>query len=370
MKVRRLLVLVAMTLALVACKRESANSLTGSYGSAMLAGTVVMEGDGTPEGVEVSVRDTGMATTLSADGKFVFAGVPASAVLDFRRADGIQASLNVSGSRSVVIELGTGGARRKGSKGGNSRQDKREFEGVITEATADSIKLFTSHKEEILIGLSEETVIRKGGETLGAEDLKVDMRVHVRARKAADSDDLVAQLVIVQQEGEDDEEDEEEKPEVRQYEGTIVRASATELVVFDSHRNEVTFVVNADTVVRKGNTTVNPADLVPGQRVHVKATVAEDGSATAVLVILQNTRETVSISGSVLGVSGTEISVKTKSGTWTVQTDAATRLREKGKAIGLSDISAGDSLTAKGKQTAANTILASEVEVRGKSGHP
>jgi Domain of unknown function (DUF5666) len=368
MNVRRLLVLsVVMMVALTACRRDE-NSITGSYGSGILAGQVVLNGiEGSPEGVEVTVRDTGMAATLGADGRFAFSGVPVMSTLDFRRGDGIQATLAVKGnSPAMIVVLGKSTATR-GSRGGNKTKDKREFEGIIQAASATEITLLTSKKEEILIGLSEETVIRKGGTTLEPANLKADMRVHVRARKAGDA--YTAQLIIVQ-EGEDDGGDGEDKPKLRQYEGTIVTASASELVIADSRQGEVKFAINGDTEIRKGNRTVAPADLLPGQRVHVKATVAEDGSATAVLIILQNTNDTVSASGTVLGVSGANITVKTKSAEVVVQTNATTRIRKKGKTIAVSEIVPGDTVSAKGKQVSPNTILASEVEVRGKSGQP
>ena len=370
MKVRRLLVLVAVVVAVVGCRGRSENSITGSYGSGMLVGSVVLNGiSGSPEGVEVSVRGTGMAVTLGADGRFAFSGVPENAVLDFRRADGIQASLAVNGNGkgSLLVQLGKDNAHN-GATRGNKNKDKVEFEGTITAAAAEEITVLTSHKDEILIGLSTETVIRKGNEILEPADLSVDMHVHVRARKVDDK--YVAQEVVVQEE---DDGGDDERPELREYEGTIVSASATELVVFDSHKQEVTFTLTADTVIRKGNTPVDAADLLPGQRVHVKATVAADGAATAVQVIVQNTHdsETVTVSGTVLGVTGSDIKIKTKTGGEVlVQTNAATRIREKGKAIAVSDVSAGDSLSAKGKKVADNTILASEVEVRSKSGHP
>lgn len=370
MKVRQVMVLVvAVMMALAACRRDR-ESITGSYGGGIFAGSVVLSGiDGSPEGVEVSVRDTGMTTVLGADGRFAFAGVPENAILDFRRADGIQASLAVNGSGkgSLKIELARGSANKSSTRG-NKNKDKFEFEGTIKTASATEITMLTSHGEEILIGLSAETVIRKGNTTLLPADLLPDMHVHVRARKVDDA--YVAQEIKVQ-EGEDDGGEDDERPELRQYEGTVVSASATELVIFDSHKTEVTFAITAETVVRKGNTPVLPAELLPGQRVHVKATVASDGAATAVQVTLQNSREqTVSVSGTVLGVAGSDITVKTKTGDVVVQTSATTRIREKGKAIGLGDISAGDSLSAKGKKVSENVILATEIEVRSKNGHP
>lgn len=366
MKVRHSLVMLTMLLALGACRRESP-SVTGSYGSGVLAGQVVLNGiDGTPEGVEVSVRDTGMRTVLASDGRFAFSGVPENAVLDFHRGDGINASLTVNGSKggSIVVDLGRSRAD-KGSSRGNKRKDKHEFEGVIKTVNADSIVVLTSKNEEILIGLTTETVIRQGKTaTLTVADLKPDMHVHVRARKVEEN--FVAEQVIVQGY------DEGERPAVRQYEGTVVSASATELVINDSKKAEVKFALTAATVIRKGNTPVLPADLLPGQRVHVKATVAEDGAATAVEVIVQKERtpSTVKVSGTVVGVTGSDIKLKNKAAEVTVQTDASTRIRKQGKTISLSAIVAGDFVSAVGTSVSENTILASEVDVRGKSGHP
>ena len=372
MKARQVLIAAAvMVVVLTGCRREG-QDVTGSYGSGVLAGSVILNGiEGSPEGVEVSVRDTGMAMTLGADGKFAFSGVPEIAILDFRRGDGINASLTVHGSNKggVTVELGQSGAARKTTGRGNSGKDKRELEGVIRSVSADELVLFTSHQEEVTIALTDETIIRKGNETLTAADLAAEMRVHVRARKV--TDEYTALLVIVQDDSDDDDGEDDEKPELKDYEGTIVSASDAELVVFTSKKEEVTFTLSSETVIRKGNTTVAPSDLKPGQRVHVKALVEGD-SATAVQVVLQNTKEKseVTVSGTVVSVAGSNIVVATKAGEMTVQTDAATRIRKQGKTIAISAIAAGDSLSAKGSKVSENTILATEVEVRGKSGHP
>lgn len=374
MKRQWVVVIAFLAVALAACREN--RDVTGSYGSGMLAGTVVLSGiDGTPEGVEVSVRDTGMVATLGADGRFAFAGVPEKAVLDFRRADGIQASLTVEGNGggSIAVQLGRSEAKKSAAGRGNRGKDKKEFEGLIRTASATEIVVATSRGEDVTIALNADTVIRKGNTILTPADLVADTRVHVRARKGEDGS-YTALLVLVQREqGEDDGGDDDPPAALRQYEGTIVSASATELVIFSSKKSEVTFAITGETVIRKGNTPVAPADLQPGQRVHVKALVAEGGAATAVEITLQNTRTppaTVSVSGDVVSVAGANINVATRTGQVTVQTDASTRIRKKGKAIAVSEIAAGDSVSAKGSRVSENTILATEVEVRGKSGRP
>jgi len=75
---------------------------------------------------------------------------------------------------------------------------------------------------------------------------------------------------------------------VSQFEGLIRTASATEIVVFTSKGVEQAIALTADTLIRKGNRPVLPAELLPDTRVHVKALKSETGF-TALLVIVQNT---------------------------------------------------------------------------------
>lgn len=340
---------------------------TASYGQGMLAGEVIMsEGPGSPAGVEVGVRGTGMTMVLAEDGLFSFAGIPAGADLDFRRAaDGIEASLRVDQSSGyVVVELSrttaTASAKAKGSKrrgGGKSAETVYEFEGTIVTAAPDSIVVFTSKKVEQTIAITAETIIRKGHQTVDPADLAADMRVHVKARKAGDV--YTAALIIVQQDGNGG----EDRPAVREYEGTVRSSSATELVVFTSHREEVTFTVNGDTVIRKGNTTIAAEDILVGTRVHVKATVAEDGTATATSVWVQNTRIEVTVEGTVASVGSSSLVVTTADGAVTVQVSSSTLIRKGGRKISLTAIEAGDTVKVEGTKIDETTVQAKKITV-------
>lgn len=342
---------------------------TASYGQGMLAGEVIMSegaGSGSPAGVEVGVRGTGMTMVLAEDGLFSFAGVPAGAELDFRRAaDGIEASLHVDQSSGyVVVELAkttaTASSKAKGSKrrgASKTRETVYEFEGTIVTAAPDSIVVFTSKKVEQTIAIAADTIIRKGNQTVAPADLAEDMRVHVKARKADDV--YTAAVIIVQQDGTGG----EDRPAVREYEGTVRSSSATELVVFTSHREEVTFAVNEDTVIRKGNTPIAPEDILIGTRVHVKATVAEDGTATATSVWVQNTRIEVSIEGTVASVGTSSLVVTTAGGDVTVQVSSSTQIRKSGKKISLSAIETGDTVEVEGTKIDETTVQARKITV-------
>ncbi|HET8775583.1 MAG TPA: DUF5666 domain-containing protein [Thermoanaerobaculia bacterium] len=298
-------VLVLMMLAaagLTGCSGRGESTVTGGgYGSSMISGEVHLAGvaNTSPAGVQVSVRGTGMTATLGADGQFAFANVPEGAVLDFQRAsDSIEASLGLEpASGYIAVELRQASAvattakktsrRRSGAGGGEKLY---EFEGVVRTAAADSIVVYTSHKVEVTIGLTPETLIRKGHTALTSAGLTVGTRVHAKARLA--NDVYTAILVIVQNPGEDEDDDVPPPPPatVREYEGKVVSSTATELVVFTSKKVEVTFLITADTVIRKGSATMNLAQVLNGMLVHVKATANADGTNTANLVIVQKTK--------------------------------------------------------------------------------
>lgn len=277
---------VVALLVLGAC-RGNENAVTGAYGSAVVTGEVVMTEGVSPEGVDVSVRGTGMSVRLGADGKFAFAGVPDDAELVFQRAsDGIAATLRLGrGDGHVVVELAQTTAKKSGRRRAAGSKTS-EYEGILQSASATEIVIDAARQGIVTIALAPQTVIRKGGTVLTAADLVAGMRVHVKALKV--NDVLTATLVIVQNEDDDDGDD--DGPAVREYEGTVLSASATELVIFDSKKKEVTFVLDAATEIRKGSTPVLATDIQPGWRVHVKATTGADGTNTARLVIVQRNK--------------------------------------------------------------------------------
>ena len=365
---RKFLGVVVMTIAaltLAACRGSERSTLTGGYGAGVISGQIVMAESGSPAGVEVSVRGSGQSVIVDADGRFAFAGLTEDVTLQFRRADGIDASLRLEQMQGdVTIELTPASAkkssgRRRSVGGGGTKV--RQFEGVIRTAAAEQIVVFTSHKEEVTIVLGPQTVIRRGNTTLTAADLTVDTRVHVKAQQTEGK--WNALLVIVQNDGSGEDDD---PPPVREYEGSVVSASATELVIFDAHKREVAFAINGATEIRKGNTPVLPADILAGTRVHVKATGAADGTNTAVRVTIQNTNVPIEITGSVMAVAASELSVLSGGTTYSVQTTNGTKIREKGKNVSLSSMTAGDTVRVEGTRTGATTILAKSIEVKSE----
>lgn len=376
---KKLLILMMLAaVALTGCNGRGESTVTGSYGSSMISGEVSLKAvsNTSPAGVEVSVRGTGMTAILGADGQFAFANMPEGAVLDFHRAqDAIEASLTVDASAGfLAIELeqtrATATARKSSSRrrrpGAGGGEKLHEIEGLIRTAAAGSIVVFSSKKQDVTIALVPETIIRKGQTVLTPADLTVDTRVHVKARFA--NDVYTAVVVIVQDEDEDDGEGEGEEPPPaveRQYEGRVVSATATELVVFTSKKEEVRFLITDQTVIRKGSATMNLAQILIGMLVHVKATANADGTNTANLVIVQNTNVKVTVQGTVASIDGTSFVVTTAEGDRTVQTRQSTQIRQGGKKVPFSAIAVGATVSVEGTLVEATTIAAKKVTLAG-----
>lgn len=174
-------------------------------------------------------------------------------------------------------------------------------------------------------------------------------------------------MIVQRLPGEDDGEDEGEEVVRSEYEGLVVSSTADQLVIFDSHRNEETFVLTAETIIRKGGTPVLATDIQAGWRVHVKSTTAEDGTKTALLVIVQNDREDdgeLTVSGTVGTVGTADLTLETRSGVVTVQVDASTRIEKKRQPIALADIHSGDRVTVEGARVDDVTVLAKVIKVK------
>lgn len=378
MKLQKVVVVMTMMLALAACRDRESASITGAYGSGVVTGQVVMAQSGSsPAGVQVSVVGTGQSMMLAADGQFSFAALPESAELAFRRAtDGIAATYKLEQATGhVVIELAQTTARKSGGRRRASGTGPKveEFEGLVRSASAAQLVVFTSKGTEVTFALNAESVIRKGHTAVAPADLAADTRVHVKATKANDA--YTALLVIVQnQNGEDAGDD--DSPASKEYEGVVRSVSATQLVMLDARQQEVTFVLNAQTDIRKGNTVIAATDIQAGWRVHVKSTASADGATkTATRVIVQNTsgggddddddgeqENETTLTGAVTAVGTNTLSI----GTTTVQTDASTRIRRRNATLKLSDIKVGDQVKVEGRTVAANTILAKSIEVKSE----
>jgi hypothetical protein len=158
-----------------------------------------------------------------------------------------------------------------------------------------------------------------------------------------------------------------------QIEGLVTAASATSLTVHDSHGQDDVLAITDKTVIRKGRTAVQPADLAVGMRVHVAAAADK----TALLIIVQDEKSepgddggnpggtTMTANGAVKSV-GTDSLVVTSvpQGDVTVKVHGNTIIRKQGALIHLADIKAGDRVNTLGTRVDDHTELARQIEVQ------
>ena len=115
-----------------------------------------------------------------------------------------------------------------------------------------------------------------------------------------------------------------------------------------------TVMITPSTVIRRGETTMTPADLIVGQRVHVRGTVAGEGDTavtTATEIKVQNLDTTVPVNlqGTVSGLTGTAAAFELVVQGRTVKGDAATEFKG-GKSPSFDKLANGGRVHVKGTQ--------------------
>lgn len=122
-----------------------------------------------------------------------------------------------------------------------------------------------------------------------------------------------------------------------EYEGLVKSASATELVIVDSHRGDTTFTLDSHTVITKGGATAQATDLKVGDRVHVTAAKQSDNSLLALFVTAQNTtghNETAEFEGIVKAIGSDSITLTTPGGEVTLGIDSSTVFQPAAPVVG------------------------------------
>lgn len=292
MKTRMVLILSLVALvALTACNNEK--SVTATNGMRQVSGKVVPVGDlegASPAGIDVRVRGVGVSSVTDASGSFALTGIPEGELeLSFSRAeDGIDATLEVgSGVSALTIDLQKNSASPRRH---SARAPRIQLEGLITEISDTSITVLdASRKVDVTAAIVETTTIRKGHTALTPADLAVDDRVHVTASPNPDGTYNAIEIKL-QEDDDDDGDDDGEEPTKRELEGKVLAIDPASITVDDASTGEQTAAINADTVIRKGGTTLTTADIKVGDRVHVRAKIEDDDSLTALEIMVQNNR--------------------------------------------------------------------------------
>jgi len=153
--------------------------------------------------------------------------------------------------------------------------DLLEVEG--TAASATSITVHDSHGADVMLTLTDSTVIRKGDQTIAATGLKVGDHVHVMA--VVQNSVNTAVLVIVQ--GSDDGSGSGSGGTVATANGTVTATAGSTLTVHTENAGDVTVNTDSSTIVRKQGTVIAVADIHVGDGVNCLGTKVSDHTILA-----------------------------------------------------------------------------------------
>lgn len=348
-----LLVLMLFT---VAC---SERSVTGVDGWSTVSGQVTLaSGQSDVAGIEVSAEGTGLAVQTDGNGRFELKGVPAEITLVFRRGEEINDRIDVSAGSNLNLVVGNGASKSRGRGVGHPGV---EIEATIVSVSATELVVRNSRGETFTVLINEHTVIRHGKRVLTTADLKPNDRVHVKAKK--DGEKLIAVEIKLQSDEEDD--DESSKVEI---EGKVTAVSATSITV-QNNRGSQTAAIVATTVIRHGNRTLTTADIKPGDRVHVKAHRAADGTLVAMEIMVQNPADEddddhstkVEIEGTVAAISPTSITVSNNHGSQTAAIVTSTVIRKGNRTLTVADVPLGSRVHVKAERGTDGALVAKEI---------
>jgi hypothetical protein len=239
-----------------------------------------------------------------------------------------------------------------------------QFEGTITAASATSITVHDTHGKDVVLALTPATSIRKGDATLAAADLKVGDQVHVKATSANNVD--TAQQIEVQTP------DGQQPPEPElEIEGIITAASATSITVHDSHNADVVVALTSTTIIRKGETTIAPGGLKAGERVHVKASSANNVNTAAEVIVQNEEQHPLEVVGTITAASTSSITVHDAHGADVILMLTANTIIRKGNAtLTAADLKVGDHVEAEAiVDGTVNNAISIHVDGSGDNGH-
>lgn len=277
----RIAVVVSALIVLGGC--HGRESITGGYGEGAVVGQVTMAAgmiNSSPAGVRVGVDGTGMSAVLGTDGRFTFVGVPENATLHFSRADGVDARLPISVlGGPMSIELSANGAR-VGRRRVAPSNPLVQFEGLVTSVSPPTqIVVNDSHKVDVTVTITTDTIIRHGDQTLTPDDLKVGDRVHVKAKVTGT--DNVAVVIMLQN---DENGDNGQGGQTMTANGRVTGTDVGQITVASQPHGDVVVMVDANTIIRKQGDVIALADIHLDDEVNAMGTRIDDHTLKALQI--------------------------------------------------------------------------------------
>lgn len=161
-----------------------------------------------------------------------------------------------------------------------------------------------------------------------------------------------------------------------ELEGLITAISSSSITVNDASRKmDVTSKITSETVIRKGNTRLTPADLEVGDRVHVRARVESDDSLTAMEILHQEGDDDEpgepkkELEGLILEISSTSITVNDAStGVRTAKITSDTVIRQGNTQLTTDHLKPGDRVHVRAKIEDDESLTAEQIILQKPAG--
>lgn len=228
--------------------------------------------------------------------------------------------------------------------------DLVETEGIVTAISADSITVQPrAGGDPVTIAITPDTVVRMDGHQTSPGTIAIGSKVEVKSVRNADNT-LTAVLIQV-----------DNPNDLTEVQGEVTAVSADSITVKTRSGDEVTFVVNADTIVRIDDRTAAIGDVRVGDHVEIDATSAGT-TLTAVRIKVENEDDRfVEVKGTISDIAGSVLTVQTKKGPVTVSLTSTTTFRG-----GLaSDLAVGTVVDITARRNADGSLEALNVEIEG-----
>lgn len=343
----------------------SERSVTGVDGWSTASGQVTLaSGQSDVSGIEVRAEGTGLTVQTDSNGRFALQGVPSEVALVFRRGEEINDRVEVSAGSNLNVVIGNGSS--KGRRRGVGHPGV-EIEGTIVSVSETELVVINSWGDTLTVGINESTIIRHGDRVLTFADLNPGDRVHVKATR--DGEILTAVEIKLQRGSEEgDDNDHSTKVEI---EGLVDAISPTSITVHNNQGTQTATIVES-TVIRHGHRTLTTADIKPGDRVHVKAQRAADGTLVATEIMLQNPAgdggndhaAKVEIEGTVEAISPSSITVRNNQGSQTAAIVPSTVIRKGNRTLTVVDVPVGSRVHVKAERGTDGALVATEIKLQ------
>lgn len=218
--------------------------------------------------------------------------------------------------------------------------------GAVSAIGASSITVTVGTGTSVTYKTSSSTTYKKDGKAASAADLAVGDVIGVIATQpsSSTSSPTASEIDIF-------------SPSIS---GTVVSVTSGTITVKDVQGFWHTVNISASTTYEDGGASATAAAVTTGAQVTAIGTVDADHTdldATDVQVILP------SVNGKVTAVSGSTITLSTRSGTVTVTTTASTAYLTSSGTGSASDVTTGSLISAEGQQSSSSALTATSIRI-------